>query len=217
MRRQPLSRDEVLWTLPPLLWPGVLRLLLRPRVLYTVCAGLLRGAWFGLLGDVRFGSLRDAVGLAGGPGPAKFPSQTPPPPAVKQAPHGSRRLRRRRPPSPVVTPPKAPPPALPVEETPKAPAKPVEQPAEKPAEKAVVPPVPEKPAVPAVPAKPAAPDATKPACRRIPTKPAAPDATKPAAPAKPAKTDDNPFGKNDVRGLRMWTDVSGRTGWRPGC
>ena len=73
----------------------------------------------------------------------------------------------------------------------------------------MVPPVPEKPAVPAVPTKPAAPDATKPAAPDA-TKPAAPDATKPAAPAKPAKTDDNPFGKNDVRGLRMWTDVSGR-------
>ena len=86
--------------------------------------------------------------------------------------------------------PKAPPPKLPVEKSPKAPAKPIEQPAEKPAEKAA-------PSVPAVPAKPAAPEPAKPVTPQVPAKP-----------AKPAE--DNPFGKNDVRGLRMWTDISGK-------
>ena len=66
------------------------------------------------------------------------------------------------------------------------------KPAEKPAEKAMVPPVPEKAGRAG-----GSREARRPGCYEA------------RGPAKPTKTEDNPFGKNDVRGLRMWTDISG--------
>lgn len=126
-----------------------------------------------------------AVPAAAASGPLMLPSQKPSPPAAeKLAPPMAQPPGEPLPSAPAVKLPKAPPPMLPSEELPKTLVKPMPQPVEKPAEKAVVPPIPEK----AVPAKPA-----------------------PEAPAKPAKpAADNPFGQNDVRSPRSWTDISGQ-------
>jgi hypothetical protein len=143
--------------------------------------------------------------------PAKPVPVAPPAAAAKPAPVA--------PPAAAVTPAPAAPPAAPPA------AKPVEKPVVPPAAPAVAPPAAVPPAAPPVAKpveKPVAPPAEKPAPKaadkpaekpapKAADKPAEKPAEKPAGkPEKKKADEDNPFGQTNPRGLRLWTDASGK-------